>query len=638
MPMSNGRRPRRERRRFCRRVLSSRARRQGGVALILVLMVAVTASAFVILHALNTQTRRETTQSLTTVEALAQARRALIGYAVGYAGDHATSRGPGHLPCPDRAGGSDHGVAESVGADCRAADDGETGLLPFRTLGLTDLRDGSGALLWYGVAENFRSLATQALNSVSTAALSVDSSAEVVAVIIAPGAPLPGQLRHNTNVYTPAAWLEGENASPGDNRFTRLRTGAANDTVMVITRAELMAEVEKVVNKEVANALVNYRDDPDGDDDGAGVDPRDCAPNAAHCDDGLPWLVPRTAVGDAGVVGTGVAALARVPLVELDKPFNAEFVAQWQIVNAGTITASGTEPPYATCLRNNVCSQTFAFDAASAGPVINSAKFLGPVLGTPSPPWTQGVCTLSRDREPKSKPTYRLNLSCTTSYDFTASGRSLRRVYSFDFHGNTTFVAPSATTRRSVVVRVVGQWPAGTTGQVTITDLEAGKAIGSSELKFSSFGPTDSMAFLHVPFDLEVPSNDLPSDQALSPGALPRWFVTERWQQSTFVQFAPSEAPGYSGLRCPSATGCLSLHRWRPGTSAAQISSGVAGVVVSAGAPLPAQISPATPAQTRPSSDLRNYLEGFNNTEPTTDFERREPSSSFNDQILELAP
>ena len=88
MPMSSGREP----------TSDMQRRRQGGVALILVLMVAVTASAFVILHALNTQTARETGQRLSTVEALAQARRALIGYAVGYAdGEHTASKGPGRL-------------------------------------------------------------------------------------------------------------------------------------------------------------------------------------------------------------------------------------------------------------------------------------------------------------------------------------------------------------------------------------------------------------------------------------------------------------------------------------------------------------------------------------------------------------
>ena len=626
MPMSSGRKSSSEMQR----------RRDSGVALILVLMVAVTASAFVILHALNTQTARETGQRLSTVEALAQARRALIGYAVGYAdGDHAARKGPGRLPCPDRAGNSQYGAAEGVPADCRVTNHAETGLLPFSTLGLTELRDGSGAPLWYAVAENYRSMATAALNSASPASLKVDATDDVVAVIIAPGKQLPGQIRGSGSTYTPAAWLEGENASPGDNRFTRTVDAVANDTVMTITRAELMLEVEKVVNKEVASALGSYRHDPDGDDDAAGADP-DCAPGLPDCDDGLPWLAPRNASTAAGVVGIGVDALARVPLTELGKPFNAEFGAVWSVISAGTLELSGDEPPEVTCLRHNSCTQNYAYDLAKAGPgFATTAVFSGPVLGMASPPWAQGTCTARRG----AAPPYRLKLSCTTSYDFAVSGRSLRRVYLFELDGNTSLVAPSASERRTVVVvRAFGSWTAGTTGRITITDFENGTAIGKGQFNFSSLGPTDSVVVLNVPFDLEVPSNDEPDDRHASPGALPRWFLADQWQQSTLVQFAPSQAPGYSGLVCQTATSCLTLHLLRPGETVATIISGVRGVVVSAGPPLPAITSPATPAQTRPSSDLRDYLEGINTTEPTTLFERRDPSNSFNDQILDLAP
>ncbi len=479
-------------------------------------------------------------------------------------------------------------------------------------------------------------MADGALNSASAGTLAVDANDDVVAVIIAPGAQLPGQLRSNGSTYTPAAWLEGENTSAGDNRFTRIVSGAANDTVMTITRAELMREVEKVVNKEVANALVSYHHDPDGDDNAAGADP-DCAPDAPDCDDGLPWLAPRTASTVAGVVGYGVDALARVPLTELGKPFNAEFAAVWSVVSTGTFKASGDEPPEVACLRNNGCTQDFAFVPPNAGSGFTTTAFSGPVLGMPNPPWMQGACTLSRD--PKASPPFRLNLSCTTSYDFTASGRSLRRVYLFEFHGSTTLVAPSATARRTVVVRAFGSWTAGTTGSITITDFENGKAIGTGELNFSSLGPTDSMVLLNVPFDLEVPSKGDPADRHLSPGALPRWFLADDWQQSTLVQYAASQAPGYSGLVCRTVAACLTLRVLRPGESVAKIITGVRGIVVSAGPPLPAITSPATPAQTRPSSDLRDYLEGINPMpEPKTLFERRDPSSSFNDQILELAP
>ena len=633
MPMSSACGPQSEMRQGCvhHRVVCSSSRRQRGVVLILILMVAVTASAFVILRALNAQTSRESAQQLSTVAALAQARRALLGYAVSYVGGQTGDKGPGRLPCPDLAGGWPQGIAESS-SECRPDNDRETGLLPYRTLGLTDLRDGTGALLWYAVAANYRSMAAGPLNSETSAALEVDISDEVVAVIIAPGAQLPGQLRGNDNSYTAAAWLEGENASLGDNRFTRQITTNANDTVLTITRAELMTQVQKVVNKTVANALLSYRSDPDGDDV-AGVDP-DCDPSTPDCDDGLPWLVPRTASNDAGEVGTGVAALARVPLVELGQPFKANFAAQWRILNSGTVEASGAEEPEEGCLRRNECLQNYQFDLSKPGARFNTtAVFAGPVLGQPSPPWSQGTCTAHRD---KTSP-YRLKLSCTTRYDFTASGRNLTRVYLFDFNGNTSFAAPSASDRRTVTVRAFGSWAVGTTGSISISDFENGATIGTGKLSFSTIGPTDSVVLLNVPFDLEVPSQTKPPDPPISPGALPRWFMADQWQRSSFVQYAASQAPGYSGPVCQSATSCLTFRLLRPGDAAAQEISGVTALVVSAGPPLPAITLPATPAQTRPSSALRDYLEGSNAIEPTTFFESRDSSGSFNDQFLELA-
>jgi hypothetical protein len=66
--------------------------------------------------------------------------------------------------------------------------------------------------------------------------------------------------------------------------------------------------------------------------------------------------------------------------------------------------------------------------------------------------------------------------------------------------------------------------------------------------------------------------------------------------------------------------------------------SGIRGVLIAAGPPLPASVSPPMPAQSRPSTDLTDYLEGINNSGATNVYESRDPSSSFNDQILPLSP
>ena len=603
------------------------------MALILVLMLAVTASTFVVLTALNNRTSRETSQRIATTEALGQARRALIGYAVSYAdGSRSSEKGPGRLPCPDLADGAEQGIAESTG-DCRAASDRETGLLPFRALGLTALTDGNGASLWYAVSENFRSMASGVLNSETPGSFSIDDTDDVVAVIVAPGPPLTGQVRNSASAYSVAAWLEGENASLGDNRFTRDIQADSNDTVMIITRGELMVEVEKMVIKEVDRALYNYRHDPDADDNPGGADP-DCASTVPQCDDGLPWLAPRGAATFAGVVGEGTSALARLPLLELGKTFNADFTAQWTLASTGAVIFSGAEPPAESCLRLSACTQNINDKPAVGPPTPTPVTFPAAVFGASSAPWSQGTCMVERN----TNAAYALNLTCTTSYSYTVSGRNLRRVYQFDVGGNTQLVAPTLTARRTVEVRAAGTaaWPAGTLARITISDLEGSTVIGGGELEFTTLAAADSIEVSLIPFDLEVWTaltpdrrRHTPVDRHLSPGALPSWLFADKWHESLLFRYALSDAPGHSGESCQTSGTCLSLRMSHPGDEVATEVSGVSGIVVTPGPPLS--------SQSRPSANLTDYLEGENNSATST-FERREPSSSFNDQILPLSP
>lgn len=105
---------------------------------------------------------RDNTRRQQTSDALARAKEALIGFAVSVnlapvpdcTGAPNCVR-PGDLPCPDI---DDDGSAD---APCGSAD-GSTGQnrrlgrLPWRTLGLPDLRDGDGERLWYAVSNNFK--------------------------------------------------------------------------------------------------------------------------------------------------------------------------------------------------------------------------------------------------------------------------------------------------------------------------------------------------------------------------------------------------------------------------------------------------------------------------------------------------
>ncbi len=90
-----------------------------------------------------------------TERALAQAREALLAYGA----ERAISRevGPGYLPCPDT---DDDGWAEatcgSLSGQLGQAE--RLGRLPWKTLGLPDLRDGYGERLWYAVSTRQKGL------------------------------------------------------------------------------------------------------------------------------------------------------------------------------------------------------------------------------------------------------------------------------------------------------------------------------------------------------------------------------------------------------------------------------------------------------------------------------------------------
>ena len=133
-----------------------------------------------------------------SIQALAQARAALIGYAVSYAESH-PGEAYGYLPCPDASNTG----STPLGA-CGARDVGSLGRLPYRTLGLADLRDGWGQCLWYAVAgsvkHNPKPLALNwdspgQLRPLTQEGTPLSDDERVVATIFAPGPPLPRQAR-----------------------------------------------------------------------------------------------------------------------------------------------------------------------------------------------------------------------------------------------------------------------------------------------------------------------------------------------------------------------------------------------------------------------------------------------------------
>jgi hypothetical protein len=262
-----------------------------------------------------------------TADALAQAKAALIGYAAGVnisavcgpppSFPFPNCPRPGDLPCPDTndSGGTGGSCGDAAGSNQTL----RLGRLPWKSLGLPDLRDGDGERLWYAVSNNFkyntRTICSApgdagCLNSDTRGTITVRNSAGtviyngtnpdpytpsgVVAVIFAPGAVLQRQdtgmlqvrdcsgagcgvtgtcnstatakcnpinyLDILSGTEDNADFIDGSSANGFINGVIRDAGGNAivNDRLLVITYNDLMPVLQRRVATEVLNCLSDY--------------------------------------------------------------------------------------------------------------------------------------------------------------------------------------------------------------------------------------------------------------------------------------------------------------------------------------------------------------------------------------------
>jgi hypothetical protein len=175
-----------------------------------------------------------------TERALSEAKNALIGYAAAH------FKQPGRLPCPDHDG-------NGLSGSCTTTVQTRIGFLPWKALGIPNLRDGSGSPLLYAVTEAYSSGALP-LNSNSSGDYSVtgqESATNVIAIVFAPG-PVTGAQQRDASIapcvtrgtpisrnLCPASYLEGGNEN-GDTSFVAgLPAANFNDRLMLITSDKL---------------------------------------------------------------------------------------------------------------------------------------------------------------------------------------------------------------------------------------------------------------------------------------------------------------------------------------------------------------------------------------------------------------
>lgn len=271
------------------RSLSRHPHRQHGAVLIVMLVIMMMGIATVLISSLST-TALKTARQETTVQALAQAKEALIGYAITY-GDKDSAYTHGYLPCPDvnETGITQEGIEHG---NCGSTDVNTIGRLPWKSLGLPTPRDSVGECLWYAVSGTYKNnpKTSSMMNWDNTGKLSVYSTNgaeiaanEIVAVVIAPGgiSPTnnPAQDRSGTAAptcggnYTPAAYLDndtihnvnnsdiatGKFILPHEHRDNNGNvTVSVNDQFIYVTRQDVWTAIQKRIAQEARKCLDDY--------------------------------------------------------------------------------------------------------------------------------------------------------------------------------------------------------------------------------------------------------------------------------------------------------------------------------------------------------------------------------------------
>lgn len=272
----------------------SPAAQQGStlIILLLILVIAGTAALFSILDGNAVKNARYKKSTA----ALAEAKNALIGYSTSY-------KRPGVLPCPDT---NNDGVADTNGnLGCWSG----IGRLPWKTLGLDDIRDGNGESLWYALSANFANVPSSLIinsddsfgglfvcpengcgdaSPVPSPPLTVPFpiAGKLVALVFSSGTVLNGQNRLDGVDLNPNPALNIDNAKKSNNYLDAIYIGANqfnnatgssngndfisgeltssfNDRVLTISTAEIFNNVNKRMQAkatlaEVATCMISY--------------------------------------------------------------------------------------------------------------------------------------------------------------------------------------------------------------------------------------------------------------------------------------------------------------------------------------------------------------------------------------------
>jgi hypothetical protein len=546
--------------------------RQSGYAMLLALVILVLGSLYGLMQGLSEATAQNKREDHDQA-VLRQARDALIAYSA------LRPNRPGALPCPDANNDGD-----SEGAACGLPST-RTGRLPWRTLGLPDLRDSAGETLWYAVSRCFleRPYGTDLadcpngyrINSDLRGGLSVTGLApqnEVVAIIFAPGAALGGQDRSPAGSLNPANYLEGENGDATNDLFATLTAcvgadcpgGPFNDKVLVIRAQDLFPVVENMVAKrletEIAPLTRYYRDR------WAALGGPGFFPFAVPFDPGLPGGLPAA----AAFCGTPGLAGGHPP---------------------GTVSCFSWNPGGAT--------------VAESGPP--SGLYLGGDCSTPAPPGEPDALRLAA-------------LKCTIHYDGGAPAPIV-----------TITIPPLQNAGATLVVAEQGMVRFGTAplyldpawGALSITGVTG----ADISVQYAGSLPAQPVGGTYTA-TITIPVYSAQTRYEQTAGVDTAWFFANEWFRNTYYAVVPQRLPGGAGS-CTAGVDCLTV------TNHAAPSDDKQAVLVLGGQVLL--------GAARPNTTLANYFEGDNDEAAAPPaalgtFVQQRRTTAFNDKVVVVAP
>jgi hypothetical protein len=534
------------------------------------------------------------------MSALRQAKTALISYAANeqwqlYKAPPAKQ--PGALPCPDN---DDSGT--SSGVVCSGAALTRIGRLPYLTIGSDDLRDASGERLWYAVSSNFyRNSGVTVINSDTQGLLTVTGTApasNVVAVVIAPGAPVLAQNRIGGGHNDPLAYLESfTNPIVGSDAVFDTRafpTDNFNDRLLVITQAELMAAVEPVVAARIERDIKPYVQ--------AYFNDWGAYPFAAAF---APVGPPSTDPGRAQTEYKGVTGQTN-GLLPLTTDLNW---AGWQTFPSSMISI--TQIPGGTGNGNNLppgpppsIIKSIDCSASTASQISCRVDY----SGSPTPSDDRPAIKLQATLQ-KAAASFPIGFKYGDASMTDINGDPLPTFPAFGYWSPVSPVFPPTTSNTAF---------ANGTGLVVFT----------GRLQNGSAPPVGTGGIVTI----KVPVSFNPITSSADPKS--GWFVANQWYRQTYFAVSPGYVPG-GGNSCgtpPPALPCLTVNKLPPSYAT---SNDKRAILVFAGR--------ALKGTSRPSGTPADYFENANlsaalGTIPYVYEHRAGGPTSINDRVVVVAP